>query len=104
MPVVGKAVTKMHVVSSLKQGTDFSVSVLALLFQLRVWLNLLLGQHLNFFRGDFILDNSSYTKTKVSLGTDVTANLAWAELTSHVHTDRADGALFRKRVFASLPL
>lgn len=49
MPVVGKAVTKMHVVSSLKQGTDFSVSVLELLLQLRVWLNLLVGQHSNFF-------------------------------------------------------
>lgn len=85
MPVVGKAVTKMHVVSSLKQGTDFSVSVLGLLLQLRVWLNLLVGQHSNFFWSDFIADNSSYTKIKV-LGTDTTANLAWAELASRAHT------------------
>lgn len=77
----------MHVVSSLKQGTDFGVSVLGLLFQLRVWLNLHVGQHLNFFQSGFILDNSSYTKIKVSLGTDTIANLAWAEFTFHLHPD-----------------
>lgn len=36
MSVVGKTVTKIHVVSSLKQEADFSVSVLGLFFQLRV--------------------------------------------------------------------